>query len=941
MLALSVLVGALTAGLVAGPSPALAAPSATGTSSLQDLGACLSETKNADVLLLVDESGSLRRTDPGDARVAAASLLLRRLTDTAARTGSTIDVAVRGFAGDVRSAFEWQPLGDHSLSAASAAVADFAGRENGFETDYWTALTTARQQLVDHREPDAEQPPCQALVLFTDGQYELSARDTPEERQQYGETKPIPGAETIPLTSDDAAAQVAAKGQEDICRSGGVADQLRNDDILLIALGLSDAGSVDLSLLSSIAEAQPNPCGDTAPYGVFLEADDVGDLVLAFDAVGDPGNPPQPVDQQGVCVGAACPQEVHEFTLDASIQSIHLVGTSSAAGIVVQVQPPGLPVPVQMAYDPAAPAGTVRAGDLALTYNWYGDDALSLDAAIPPSGDNWSGPWQVVFIDPTGQNPQAVTRTQLTIQADLGAVVHPHASVEWRVGEDLGPVRIALVRSDGTPAVLGDPAPTLALDVVLASADGTETMLAQGVPGAQLAAGVPLAVPDDVAPGPAELQTVLAVTTVSGQVLQPQVRTQEVTVAPPLGFPTLVSESVDFGAIEGTTASTATIEVTGPGCAWVTGGGLRVRPAEVEGVTVTGSDAQSHCLADGETAEIPVELAPGAAADGQLQGDLVVHLAPEGLDLEQRTERAVQATVPYTADLQLLANTKVLLLAFVLALLVGIGLPLLVFLLGRRLAAKLPGTPLQSALLDVRVSPGGLLAAGGGTLPAPDWELVPPPQAGRRRGVLSGVPVRARAGARFTEAGFAEVDDPAGVGVSGAPGSRSGKLRARLPLALQGSWTVLLDRSAAESDTPEVPAKLLLVTDALATAEQRAELVGRAHSEGPSAVEDLRDAARTARPADGADGSAGPARTAASDDPFAPGPFGGAADPFAPGGRTASDPFAPAADPFATAPRSGPPGNAAPVADPFASGSAHGTPGPASWPAPGDDPFRR
>ena len=115
------------------------------------------------------------------------------------------------------------------------------------------------------------------------------------------------------------------------------------------------------------------------------------------------------------------------------------------------------------------------------------------------------------------------------------------------------------------------------------------------------------------------------------------------------------------------------------------------------------------------------------ADDGDLQGDLVVHLAPT-----DRPDRAVEATLPYTAQLQLLASKQVRLLVLVLALLVGIGLPVLVFLLGRRLAARLPDTPLQSALLDVRVGPGGLVSAGGGGLAVTNWDLVPPPDHGRR-----------------------------------------------------------------------------------------------------------------------------------------------------------------------------------------------------------------
>ncbi len=913
------------AGLTA---PASAAPSPAGTAALQDLGACLAETRQADVLLLVDESGSLGRTDPDDTRVAAAQLLLARLADTAARSGATIDLAVSGFSAGVRSAADWAPLTEASLPAATAAVADFAARDDGFETDYWTALTTARQRLVEHRDPSAARP-CQALVLFTDGQYELSARDTDAERQQYGETLPIPGAEGTPITSDDAATQVAEAGRADLCRAGGVADQLRADRILLIALGLSGDG-VDLSLLGSIAESAPSPCGEAAPYGLFLPAGDVQDLVLAFDAVGDPANPPQPVDEKGVCVGAACPQQAHTFTLDASITSIHLVGTADAAGIDVHVQPPGVRPPVVLRYDPARPSDVVPAGAVGLDYTWYADGAFSVDASIPPDGANWSGTWQVVFVDPTGQNPDAVTRTQLTIQADLAAVVDPAAGPGWRVGEEPGAAPFVLVRSDGSPATLGDPAPVLALDVLLRAPDGTEALLADDVPGAQLGA-VPLQpVPDDFPPGPAELVTSLAVTTVSGQVLQPQVRSQQVEVLPPLGFPTVAAEPVDFGRLEGEEPSEVVrIPVTGPGCVWAESAGLDVRPPGVDGVRLTSPNGSAEaCLevADGETVELPVQLASPVVGDGDLQGDLLVRAAPEGArDDAGLADRAVAVAVPYTAELVRPADTGVLVGVFLAALLIGIALPALVFLLGRRIAAKLPDKPLQSTVLDVRVGPGGL--SGALSLDR-SWDPVSPPDGGRRRAVLSGVPVRARAGVRLTEAGFAEVEDASRVGVSGAPGGRAPKtLAARLPLALAGSWTLLLDRTTAASDAAEVPARLLLVVDAVATGEQRQALLARARAEGAGAVDGLRTAARQSADT--------PAAPAPPSDPFGgadgtpPGGGGPAPDPF--GGPTPAWPGGGGARPPAATPGAPAP---APARDPFAGG---GSP----WPSSPTDPFRR
>ena len=164
--------------------------------------------------------------------------------------------------------------------------------------------------------------------------------------------------------------------------------------------------------------------------------------------------------------------------------------------------------------------------------------------------------------------------------------------------------------------------------------------------------------------------------------------------------------------------------------------------------------------------------------------------------------------------------------------------------------------------------------------------------------------------------------------MSGAPGGRAPKtLAARLPLALAGSWTLLLDRTTAASDAAEVPARLLLVVDAVATGEQRQALLARARAEGAGAVDCLRTAARQSADT--------PAAPAPPSDPFGgaggtpPGGGGPAPDPF--GGPTPAWPGGGGARPPATTPGAPAP---APARDPFAGG---GSP----WPSSPTDPFRR
>ncbi|MGY1741175.1 MULTISPECIES: VWA domain-containing protein [unclassified Blastococcus] len=939
--------GAALVGVVAVAGPSAAAPSGTGTEALQQLGGCLTSSHHLDVLLLVDQSSSLRTSDPEGARVTAAQLLLARLADTAERTGSTVDLAVEGFDATVQVTTAWTSLTGDTLPAAQQQIAEFAERDNGVDTDYWTALGTARQHLVDHKSSD-DANPCQALVLFTDGKFDLTVRDTPELQEQYGTTKPIPGAEDVDITTPEGVDAVVAAGEADLCRSGGIADAIRSDGILLIALGLNANGAQDLSFLAGIAEGFPQSCGAQPPYGYFIAANDVGDLVLAFDAVGDPGNPPLPPTEMGVCPGRVCAQQAHTFTLDSSIQGIHVAGTSSARGIDVYVQPPGTD-PVGLRYDAASPAGSTAAGDVTLDYTWYADGAFSIDAQAPASGDNWSGTWRVVFVDRTGQNPEAVSKMQLTIQADLQAALAPAPPLEWRAGESVGPAFFELVRADGTPAILGDPAPTLALDVFLRPSTGADVPLAGGLTLQQMQAGVALPVPPDFPAGGAQLVTRLHVTTVSGLVLDPQVRSQPITVAAAFGFPAPTG-SVDFGTVAGLDATSGQLSIEGRGCVWVSDGGavsLQTQPADIEAgdLSVSGgspSDEAPTC-SDKPVWSVPVELASGRSAAGNVTGLFTVHLAPVDADGAAVTDREVTAQVPFTATLERVANGSVLWLAFAVALLVGIGLPALVLLLGRRLAARFPARPLQSALLDVLVGPSGVRMAGGGALAAPErWDVVAPPTSGRRRARLSGVPVRARAGTRLSDAGFAEPEEEHRVGVSGAPGSRSSRtLRPRLPLALQGSWTLLLDRVRAGSDAAEVPAQLLLVTDSASTAQQREDLVARARDEAPAAVDSLRDAARAQQP-DGADGGQtstpdAAERSLSTDDPFGPHPVSSPEPGSAPATRRNADPFA-RADSRAT--------------DPFALG---GSPAPAAFPVPDprpgsddrrstpqvDDPFSR
>lgn len=72
-LAASLLGAALAGTSVAAPAAPAAPPAPASTPGLSEFGACLSGHGQGSVVLLVDQSGSMRQTDPDQGRVKAAT----------------------------------------------------------------------------------------------------------------------------------------------------------------------------------------------------------------------------------------------------------------------------------------------------------------------------------------------------------------------------------------------------------------------------------------------------------------------------------------------------------------------------------------------------------------------------------------------------------------------------------------------------------------------------------------------------------------------------------------------------------------------------------------------------------------------------------------------------------------------------------------------------
>ena len=340
------------------PKAGVAAPTLGDSPVLADLSACLAEKKVGDLVLLVDTSGSLggdTGTDPTAVRVAAAQALLGRLAASFAQIGAQVDVGIAGFDDDVTQVVDFTPLNNDAVPALDAALQSFAVRDRGAETDYWSALTWLNSTLQAKGQTRGNElgTSCQFAIWFTDGEFTISPRDgssDPGLDPLTSETKNIPGFEDVPLTSTDQAAAAKGAAQDELCRVGGPADQMRAAGITLIGVGLGTEGAEDpkFSFVRNYVENASGSCGGEPSRGVFVPATSVGDLFLALDKIGELGSATQNPDPQKICQVQICPEGTYSFKLDNTLSKVHLAavvadgsGALIRSGIQVEITPPG------------------------------------------------------------------------------------------------------------------------------------------------------------------------------------------------------------------------------------------------------------------------------------------------------------------------------------------------------------------------------------------------------------------------------------------------------------------------------------------------------------------------------------------------------------------------------------------------------------------------
>ena len=443
--------GEMASGAATGPI------AATTTNPLQTIGNCVQLNGRLAVVFLVDESGSLGYqsdglppTDPTNTRVGAIQAALTGLNELADGEGrAQVDVEMTGFSYGATQRQPWTALNDGTLPGILGAASGFAQRNNGFETDYYSGLTTAKAELDQQAiamNPTGSSPVCKMLVWITDGRMEIDNRTNQGEINSYGST--VPWAPNISLKSSQPGINVAATDQARslLCSPGGVVDQMRNDGVFSAVVPLDYEGNIapsDLDFLGAVAKGQDGgvTCGTPGPLaeasGTLTPANDEGELIGGFYSA-SVQTPPTLNSTTGVCSPAAgtCPSGTKTFRLDPTLGNFSLLAEPQAADLDVAIAgPDGQSLPLSR----GVPGAATVSGAL-LKWTWFTPTVLLVTGTLPAATSAWNGTWSLTFIDPTGTNASAVNSVSIYLFGDLEAVVAPGSSAQ-RAGKPKFPLR--------------------------------------------------------------------------------------------------------------------------------------------------------------------------------------------------------------------------------------------------------------------------------------------------------------------------------------------------------------------------------------------------------------------------------------------------------------------------------------------------------------------
>ncbi|MDO4791016.1 MAG: hypothetical protein Q3999_00845 [Buchananella hordeovulneris] len=812
-------------------------PAANTDQALGEFGACLASEGKGAIVVLVDQSGSLRQTDPDKNRQTAGGYLLRRLASFADSKKVTLDLRMAGFAAAYKPVGDWTPLNGGAVPSLEASLGQISGNLVDYDTDYWNALEYARQDVQQRSQ--ATGGGCKAIVWLTDGEFDIDVRDTEEAKSAYGNEKIF--APGVSLDSEENVSKVENVGRDDMCRAGGLADSVRSSDITLLGVALSPTDpaqpkpNFDFARSIVMGKSAAGNCGQIQQnLGSVFEVNSLEGLLSAFDAISTPGQKSQNT-QTGICQDAVCTEEKLDFVLDDSLQTVHAMAYSPHENLDAYLIAPGGAEPMKLA------AGTRSEATGPIEYAWLSTKSLEINLSAKEA-KHWAGAWQLVFVDTSGSSSDG--KVQVNLQLSSDALIEPVGIDALEVRSGGQPLELQLQakdRPDGNALDLKELSGNVAIKVRAIDAGGTEHVLLESTDRAILDTPVTLD-PAKMPLGPARLETLLQITTapvkegdreIPGTPLSPSLGAFKFDVMPPQNFPRVVDATIEFPLMEEELQTSGEIHFSGEGCAWIDHSKTVYQAAPREAgevrLSTTAASPDTCARIDGDS-KLSLTLEAQGHGKGAVNGVITVMLAPE-----DSPEDAQVVEVRFTAEMIKPLDKAVAAGVFAAALILGIGLPIAFLYLMKLLGARIPAGEISSAVVSIP-----LVGKGAPSLGVQSNLQINVPRNQRISTLiqkpatsvtLSGREIRTRMGASPFAQGWCELASDGLIVASNGDAAKLGGV-GRAPLGLRGTWFASVAPQGQE-------AELLLITSSAEDAyfdeliaDARANLLARLENAG-------------------------------------------------------------------------------------------------------------
>jgi hypothetical protein len=659
----------LTVSLVGFARPAAAAED--NQAGFSEIAGCISGAENVLISVVVDESLSLRETDPRALRVQGITTAidsLEQLTETVPRS-TNVEISMSTFARGYSSLSGWKKLNARTAQELrSQAARELPGRDTGDATDYRQALRGAQQQL-DARQRQLDDPnACKVLLWFTDGALDV-----------------------------DEATPTAAR---ELCQTGGVADAVRNDGIAVVALALFTPGagvtSAQRDQLKAVAEGRGGTsiCG-TVPIpadsatGVYLPADDPAALQRLFAGAGALVAGGTEVDTV-TCPGPGCPNGRYQLTVDPGVAGARVLVQGEAEPQVEVTTPAGRTLPLK--------SGQSQQVEGASVSYLVRDNLATINLAFDPYATSVTR-WE---IRPAG-------RSELSAYWFWGAQLSME-SARIKAG---APTKVGIAVQDQN----GNPLPLAQYRNLEATLNvGGRTVKTVIDPKGSLSGRVDLGVED--VPASIPVTATLSATTAPGDVtLAPISLSERLPVELPPAYPMVKPDELDFGRLEGLGTASSQMQLTGSPLGTtkvcVTGSSV-VMPGESNGRDLVSPSSECVSLQGEETRTMALGLSPRQSVDGLASGEVQLRLIPAD------GSEDLELTVPLSLEMERAVDEGTRWALILVLLLLAILIPLILLIGSNLLLARYAmSSTSRIASRPVRVTRQGPQALDGSSLLEP------------------------------------------------------------------------------------------------------------------------------------------------------------------------------------------------------------------------------